>query len=91
MKDALGQAFVMGRSMGKQGLVAWGVFEGNNLHDMFFTSEEAKEMAELKGSHAKVRPLYDAPQQQEPHNFCPRCGKRTKDIHTCTPPEGGHQ
>lgn len=20
-------------------------------------------------------------------NFCPRCGKRTKDIHTCTPPK----
>jgi hypothetical protein len=19
-------------------------------------------------------------------NFCPRCGKRTNDIHTCTPP-----
>ena len=19
-------------------------------------------------------------------NFCPRCGKRTKEIHTCTPP-----
>lgn len=19
-------------------------------------------------------------------NFCPRCGKRTQDIHTCTPP-----
>jgi hypothetical protein len=19
-------------------------------------------------------------------NFCPRCGKRTTDIHTCTPP-----
>ena len=35
-----------------------------------------------------------APQQQEPRNFCPRCGKRTADltvIHTCTPPEGGHQ
>ena len=32
-------------------------------------------------------------QQQEPRNFCPRCGKRTADltvIHTCTPPEGGH-
>ena len=190
MKDALEQAFVMGRSMGKQGLVAWGVFEGNYLHDMFFTGEEAQELAELKGSHAKVRPLYDAPQQQEPvaialntgtkqgvkwlknvehglplyttppaepdwkdlyekqkrraemwiakyekdigplekavpvaqepvhnvtsngrysplltrmmntrttpqqqepRNFCPRCGKRTEDIHTCTPPEGGHQ
>jgi hypothetical protein len=24
---------------------------------------------------------------QEPHNFCPRCGKRTNDIHTCTPPQ----
>jgi len=21
-------------------------------------------------------------------NFCERCGKRTKDIHTCTPPQG---
>ena len=20
-------------------------------------------------------------------NFCPRCGKRTADIHTCTPPQ----
>ena len=20
-------------------------------------------------------------------NFCSRCGKRTKDIHTCTPPQ----
>ena len=20
-------------------------------------------------------------------NFCPRCGKRTSDIHTCTPPQ----
>jgi hypothetical protein len=32
-----------------------------------------------------------APQQQEPRNFCPRCGKRTADltvIHTCTPPRG---
>ena len=38
--------------------------------------------------------LYTTPQQQEPRNFCPRCGKRTADltvIHTCTPPEGGHQ
>ena len=35
-----------------------------------------------------------AAQPPEPRNFCPRCGKRTADltvIHTCTPPEGGHQ
>ena len=25
-----------------------------------------------------------APVQER--NFCPRCGKRTNDIHTCTPP-----
>jgi hypothetical protein len=24
--------------------------------------------------------------QPEERNYCPRCGKRTKDIHTCTPP-----
>ena len=26
------------------------------------------------------------PQRTE-QNFCSRCGKRTKDIHTCTPPQ----
>jgi hypothetical protein len=40
--------------------VAWGVFEGN-LHDMFFSKEEAIEMAYLKGTHAEVKPLYTAP------------------------------
>ena len=39
--------------------VAWGVFEGN-LHDMFFTEAEAVEMAQLKGNHAEVKPLYTA-------------------------------
>ena len=24
---------------------------------------------------------------QQEQNFCPRCGKRTQDIHTCTPPQ----
>ena len=37
--------------------VAWGVFE-SNLHDMFFSPSEAQEMADLKGTHAEVRPLY---------------------------------
>ena len=37
--------------------VAWGVFECN-LHDMFFTEAEAVEMAQLKGTHAEVKPLY---------------------------------
>jgi len=33
--------------------------------------------------------LYAAPPQPaQEHNFCSRCGKRTNDIHTCTPPQG---
>ena len=43
--------------------VAWGVFEGN-LHDMFFSPSEAQEMADLKGTHAEVNPLYTAPQRK---------------------------
>ena len=27
------------------------------------------------------------PPQRIEQNFCPRCGKRTNDIHTCTPPK----
>ena len=30
---------------------------------------------------------YTAPPQRTEQNFCSRCGKRTKDIHTCTPPQ----
>ena len=38
-----------------------------------------------------VQEPYLAPPQRKPlteeeRNFCPRCGKRTNDIHTCTPP-----
>ena len=36
-----------------------------------------------------VKPLYTTPPQRTEQNFCPRCGKRTKDIHTCTPPKEG--
>jgi len=34
--------------------------------------------------------LQHHPPQRTEQNFCPRCGKRTKDlttIHTCTPPQ----
>lgn len=71
--------------------VAWGVFEGGNLHDMYFTEEDAQELARLKGTHAEVRPLYTTPPVPvQERNFCERCGKRTADlttIHTCTPPK----
>jgi hypothetical protein len=31
--------------------------------------------------------LYIHPPQRTEQNFCSRCGKRTNDIHTCTPPQ----
>jgi len=55
IKEALAQT--------EQEPVAWGVFEGN-LHDMFFSQEEAQEMADLKGTNAEVRPLYTTPPQR---------------------------
>ena len=33
--------------------------------------------------------LFTTPPQRTEQNFCSRCGKRTKDIHTCTPPNEG--
>jgi len=33
-----------------------------------------------------ILPVYTAPPQRTEQNFCSRCGKRTNDIHTCTPP-----
>lgn len=45
------------------------------------------------GVHARPTPddveryLGYALAQPEERNFCPRCGKRTADIHTCTPPQ----
>jgi len=29
--------------------------------------------------------FFQMPPQRTEQNFCPRCGKRTNDIHTCTP------
>ena len=44
--------------------VAWGVFDGPNLHDMFFTQSEAQDMVRLKGDGSTVAPLYTAPPQR---------------------------
>lgn len=41
---------------------------------------------ELEGEIIGYKRILDAQPAQE-RNFCPRCGKRTKDIHTCTPPQ----
>jgi hypothetical protein len=61
--------------------VAWGVFEGGNLHDMFFTREEADNMAHLKGLHAEIRPLTTLPAQPAvPDAFGTREGEHPQYI-----------
>jgi hypothetical protein len=63
------------------------------IHTVWFSRDTmiGKSMHE-KGNKA-ITAIKEALAQpeQEPHNFCPRCGKRTPDpttIHTCTPPRG---
>jgi len=56
--------------------VAWGVFDGPNLHDMFFCEEAAKDMARLKGVSSVVRPLNTTPPAAQPEpapGYCKQC------------------
>jgi hypothetical protein len=41
---------------------------------------------ELKAFAKLVAAKAIAELESQERNFCPRCGKRTNDIHTCTPP-----
>ena len=38
-----------------------------------------------------ITAIKEALAQEQEQNFCSRCGKRTKDIHTCTPPQRTEQ
>lgn len=51
------------------------------VKDLF--TQAAWERLDLRGS---TKVYLATPPQRTEQNFCPRCGKRTKDIHTCTPP-----
>lgn len=41
--------------------------------------------ADIDNAIAAIKEVLAQPALEQ--NFCPRCGKRTKDIHTCTPPQ----
>ena len=45
---------------------------------------------ETENAIASLRQAIKELESQE-RNFCPRCGKRTNDIHTCTPPQRTEQ
>jgi hypothetical protein len=52
--------------------------------------EHAHLIMNTDGIKDKVRQAIAELESQE-QNFCPRCGKRTNDIHTCTPPQRTEQ
>ena len=50
-----------------------------------------------RAHRAEAQPPLPVQAEQEPHNFCPRCGKRAQgvlgqpQVHTCTPPLWGYK
>jgi len=70
--------------------VAW-MFENDedNGHKSFIQTPPLPEVVAYlaKWNRPAWVPLYTTPPQRTEQNFCSRCGKRTKDIHTCTPPQ----
>jgi rRNA maturation endonuclease Nob1 len=46
---------------------------------------EHKDEIEVFAKLVAAKAIADLESQEK--NFCPRCGKRTQDIHTCTPPQ----
>ena len=62
--------------------VAWGVFDGPNLHDVNFTKEEAHEMARLKGDGSVVKPLYTSTQPQMQPCAGRNCGSTNPNLHS---------
>jgi len=80
--DALRQAIA---ELESQEPVACGTYQEvtDTMNALWAGTLEQVQIAE----EMKNKKLYTAPPQRIEQNFCPRCGKRTNDIHTCTPPE----
>ena len=56
--------------------------------NMIFRKEQAITAIEKALAEHAMRETQRLGQEiEQERNFCPRCGKRTKDIHTCTPPQ----
>jgi len=63
--------------------VAWVCCGSGEKHDIDFYEDDVNALP--VGTMLYTHPL------QLKQNFCPRCGKRTNDIHTCTPPQRTEQ
>ena len=56
----------------------------------------ASNLSEIEKANERIKMLEDklaaikqaiSELESQERNFCSRCGKRTNDIHTCTPPQ----
>ena len=70
--------------------VAWGVFDGPNLHDIFFAEEDAKDMARLKGDGSVVRPLTTPPAAQRKPLTDAEIYAMCSDFHSWSEWDGGN-
>jgi len=75
-------ARMMVKEQPEQKPVAWGVFDGPNLHDVDFTEEEAHEMVRLKGDGSVVKPLYTSTQPQMQPCAGRNCGSTNPNLHS---------
>jgi hypothetical protein len=56
------------------------------LEALTINSDRVTEIGKQREAITSLRQAIAELESQE-RNFCPRCGKRTNDIHTCTPPQ----
>jgi len=58
---------------------------------MYLVHQTARDLAtygmSVTQGGKRIDPMSVYAQPEQERNFCSRCGKRTNDIHTCTPPQ----
>ena len=57
----------------------------SKVYDILAFGHTERALEILAKTRTSLRQAIAELESQE-RNFCPRCGKRTNDIHTCTPP-----
>jgi Zn finger protein HypA/HybF involved in hydrogenase expression len=95
-----GEINQMVEQAGFHGMLSIGVVMDSKQLEAFAKLVAAKAIAELEsqepwcmkmnGCKTKCEDCPEKAPRRTEQNFCPRCGKRTKDltnIHTCTPPQ----
>jgi len=60
--------------------------DGHEMQHIAFAKGSDAGIIDAWGKVVWLQTTPPLPEQPEERNFCPRCGKRTADIHTCTPP-----